>query len=709
MRDGVTQVLDVPIPVVKPGMALVRTAASLVSAGTERMLVDFAEKNLLAKAQSRPDLVRQVLDKARREGLISSVESAFNRLDQPMALGYSSAGTIVELGEGVTGFKVGDRVACGGGGHAVHAEYAVVPQNLMAHLPDNVGFEEAAFTTLGAIALHGFRLGQPQVGENVGIIGLGLLGLLATGIASAAGCRVMGIDLDPRRVDLAQKMGARAFLHEGAAQAVLQATGGTGCDLIIICADTPSNDPIQLAGEIARDRARIVAVGAVGLEIPRKIYYEKELSVLVSRSYGPGRYDAKYEEGGQDYPIGFVRWTEGRNFQSFLNLLGERRMDLAPLITHRFPIEEAASAYRLITGKTGEPFLGVLLTYPRAEEGHASRVTLRSLPVRPVEGELRLGVLGAGNYAQATFLPVVKKASGVTPAVIVSATGLTARYAADKYGFAAVSTHETEVFEDEGIRLVAILTRHNEHAHQVCAALQAHKMVYCEKPLALNPDELAEIRSTLEAHPESLLMVGFNRRFAPLAIRMKTAIAGSGEPLAMTFTVNAGYLPASHWTQDPQIGGGRLVGEGCHFIDLMTWLNGSQPVEVTARALPDCRKYHQDNLSLLISFANGSIGTLNYLANGDKSYPKERLEVFSGGQIAVLNDFRSLELVRNGRRKVEKSSRQDKGHSAAWNAFVETARSGGTPPIPYEDLFMVTQTTFAALESLRSGRAVKIE
>lgn len=708
MRNGVTEIVDVPVPAVKPGMALIRTSASLVSAGTERMLVDFAEKSLLGKAQSRPDLVRQVIDKAKREGIIPTIEAAFSRLDQPMVLGYSSAGTIMEVGPGLSGFKAGDRVACGGGGHAVHAEYAVVPQNLMAHIPDTVVFESAAFTTLGAIAMHGFRLGQPQVGEQVGIVGLGLLGLLAVGIARAAGCRVFGVDLDPRRVELARNMGAEAVVRDGAEQAVLQATHGMGCDLVLICADTKSDDPINLAGAIARDRARIVAVGAVGLNIPRKIYYEKELSVLVSRSYGPGRYDVAYEEEGRDYPAGFVRWTEGRNLQSFVDLLGEGRLNLSPLITHRFKIDDAPAAYDLITGKTKEPFLGVLLTYPEADKDLYRKVTLKELPVQPTVGELRLGVLGAGNYAQATFLPIVKRVGGITPAVIVSATGITARHAADKFEYAAASTEETDVLQDPAVNLVAILTRHNEHARQVCAALQAHKHIYCEKPLALNPSELAEIREATDANPGSLLMVGFNRRFAPLAIKMKEELIAGNEPLAMQYTVNAGYLPLNHWTHDPAVGGGRLIGEGCHFIDLMTWLTGSQPVQVTARALPDAGKYLQDNLVLMITFADGSVGTLHYLANGDKSYPKERVEVFSAGKVVLLEDFRTLEVVNKGTFKVVRSSQQDKGHAGAWRAFLTAVRSGGKPPIPYTDLWSVTQATFAAVESLRTGEQVKL-
>ena len=364
MRDGESRVVDVPVPTPQPGMILIKTAASLVSAGTERMVVEFAEKSLLGKVRSRPDLAKQVIDKARREGLLSTVEAAFNRLDQPMALGYSSAGTIIGIGEGVEGFQVGQRVACAGGGYAVHAEYAVVPANLAAPLPDNVDFESGAFGTLGSIALHGFRLGQPQVGETVAVIGLGLLGLISVGLAKAAGCRVFGVDLDPKRVELARQMGAEAVARPEAEGAAMAFTEGFGADVVLICADTTSNDPVELAGAIARDRGKVVAAGAVGLDLPRKVYFYKELDFIVSRSYGPGRYDPSYEEGGHDYPIGFIRWTAGRNLGAFVNLIGDGLLDITPLISHRFPIEDGARAYQMITGKTGEPFLGVLLTYP---------------------------------------------------------------------------------------------------------------------------------------------------------------------------------------------------------------------------------------------------------------------------------------------------------------------------------------------------------
>jgi predicted dehydrogenase/threonine dehydrogenase-like Zn-dependent dehydrogenase len=702
MRDGKTSVADVPVPVVRPGTALVQTAASLVSAGTERMVVEFAGKSLIGKAQARPDLVRQVIDKARREGILPTLQAAFNRLDQPMVLGYSSAGTIIEVGNGLTGFSAGDRVACAGGSFAVHAAYNVVPQNLLVKLPPEVDFEAAAFTTLGAIALHGFRLGQPQLGEKVAIIGLGLLGLLAVGIAQAAGCSVFGVDLAPERVRLAEQAGAHAVLRPEAEQAGRSFTQGRGFDLVMICADTSSDDPVELAGVLGRDRGRVVAVGAVGLDIPRKIYYEKELTFQVSRSYGPGRYDPSYEEQGHDYPYGFVRWTEGRNLETFVELLASQKLNLKPFITHRFPIEQAPEAYELITGKRNEPFLGVLLTYPQTQEVKLERkIEARPGSTRPVTGDLVLGVLGAGNYANATFLPAVQKVGGVVMAGVASASGVSARHAMQQFGFRYASSAEQELLEDKDINLIAVLTRHHLHARQVIEALKAGKHVYCEKPLAIHPEELDEIMRLLETPGLPLLTVGFNRRFAPDSIKLKEFLEGTGEPLVANYRINAGYLPATHWTQDPEQGGGRIIGECCHFFDLLTFLVGQLPTQISAVAMPDQGRYHQDNVVLTLRFPEGSIGTITYLANGDKSVPKEKLEVFCAGRVAILDDFRSLETIKDGRRQVSRDPNgQDKGHRNAWKTFLEAVKIGGPPPIPYDMLADITRATFQAVDEL---------
>jgi len=706
MRDGKTTVELVPVPQPKPKTALVQTAVSLVSAGTERMLVDFAEKNLLGKAQSRPDLVMQVLDKARREGIIPTIEAAFNRLDQPMPLGYSSAGTIIALGEGLNGFQVGDRVACAGSGYAVHAEYAVVPQNLLAHVPDHVSFEEAAFATLGTIAMHGFRLAQPQIGERVAVIGLGLVGLLAVNIAHAAGTQVYGIDLAQDRIELGRRLGATCSTPAEAEAGALAFTNGQGFDIVLICADTKSNDPIELAGRMARDRARVVAVGAVGLNIPRTLYYNKELNFIVSRSYGPGRYDDKYEARGLDYPIGQVRWTEGRNLQSFIDLLANRQINISPLISHRFTIDQAPQAYDLITGKQKKPFLGVLLTYPQQPaSSHISQVevipTLQ--PGSAINGALRLGVIGAGNYAQAVFLPNVKKVGGVDRQTIVSATGVTASHAAKRHHFQFASSSETDVLNNSAINLVAILTRHDQHARQVMAAMQNGKHVFCEKPLAINLDELQQVAEVVKTSTFKL-MVGFNRRFAPMSRQLHQFLQPRTEPLYAHYRVNAGYLPLNHWLHEPAQGGGRIIGEGCHFVDFLTFLVGASPVSVSAQSLPDQGKYHQDNVEIQLRFPDGSLGVVTYLANGDKTVAKERIEVFCGGKVAVLNDFRNLTLTNNGKSsKINSLWSQDKGHVNAWQSFLESIKTNASSPIPFQEIWGVTAASFAAVEALSSG------
>ncbi len=710
MNDGKTVVEEVPVPVTRRGTALVRTSASLVSAGTERMLVDFAEKNLIGKAAARPDLVRQVISKAEREGLLPTLEAAFNKLDQPMPLGYSSAGTIVEVGAGMGEFKPGDRVACAGGGYAVHAEYDLVPLNLLAKIPDSVDFESAAFTTLGAIAMHGFRLSRPQIGESVCIIGLGLLGLLAAQIARAAGCAVFGVDLSADRVKLAQDLGFSAALTENCLDLVSGMTDGRGFDHVLICADTSSDETILLAGQVARDRGSVVAVGAVGLDIPRKIYYEKEINFIVSRSYGPGRYDPQYEENGLDYPPGYVRWTEGRNLQSFVDLLANGKVDVKPLISHRFSIDEAPKAYELITGRSKEPFLGVLLTYPNSPDAEPVQRKVQNTAIgREATPDIRVGVLGAGNYAQAVFLPILRKTGGAELSGIVTASGLSAQQAARKFGFHFAATAEEEVLSNPDINSVVILTRHQHHARQVIAALKNGKSVYCEKPLALTPEELNEINVLLKEENTPLLTVGYNRRFAPMVSHLAGFISNRSEPLFMHYRVNAGFLPLTHWLHDIEQGGGRIIGEGCHFIDLLTFLTGELPLSINAVGLPDHNKYNSDNVQLTLHYPDGSLGTITYLANGNKNHAKERLEVFSGGRIAILNDFRSLELVTETHKSNSRSVlRQDKGHAAAWKAFLDAIKTGSPPPIPYNQLLSTSRASFAAVEALRSGSQIDL-
>lgn len=707
IKTGKSTIEDVPVPTPREGQALVKVETSLVSAGTERMVVEFAEKSLVGKARSRPDLVKQVIDKARREGLVNTAQAAFNRLDQPMALGYSSAGTIVALGKGMSGFKVGQRVACAGGGFATHAEYNVVPRNLLTPLPKNVDFESAAFTTLGAIALHGFRLAEPQIGENVAIIGMGLLGLLAAQIATAAGCNVLGIDIDPARLALASSLGLQSAPRQQAIDSAQAFTSNRGFDVILICADTASNDPIELAGVIARDRARVVATGAVGLTIPRKIYYEKEISFINSRSYGPGRYDINYEEQGSDYPLGYIRWTEGRNFEAVVDLMSKGKLKVQPLITHRFPIEQGIKAYEVITGKKNEKFLGVVLTYPATADDRPQTIQLLSAVHRQPSAVVKLGVLGAGLFANAALLPAIKKAGDIQLVGIASAGGLHAQHSGKKFGFQYATSSDDEIINDPNINTVAILTRHDLHSDLVIKALKAGKHVFVEKPLAINSAQLVAISKQLKANSQSLLTVGFNRRFAPFAQQLHTSLSTLHEPKHIHYRVNAGPIPLNHWTQDPEIGGGRIIGEGCHFIDFITFLVGEAPISVNAIALPDGGKYREDNVSMTFTFPDGSIGIVDYLANGDKSFPKERVEVFCGGQVSVLDDFVALQTIRDGR-KTEAKGAQDKGHVAEWKAFAKSIYEGGMPPIPYEQLIGVTKSTFAAVEALRTGSMVSI-
>lgn len=707
IKDGKTIIEEVPIPTPREGQALVKIFASLVSAGTERMVVEFAEKSYLGKARSRPDLVKQTLDKAKREGIMPTVQAVFNRLDQPMGLGYSTAGVIVALGKNMQGFKVGQRVACAGGGYATHAEYNVVPRNLLMPLPKNVDFESAAFTTLGAISLHGFRLAEPQLGENVAVIGLGLLGLLTIQLAAAAGCHVLGIDIDPKRVRLASSLNVEAVSRPQAESAAVAFTQNRGFDSIIICADTSSNDPVELAGVIARDRAKVVATGAVGLNFPRKIYYEKEISFINSRSYGPGRYDLNYEENGQDYPIGYVRWTEGRNFQAVVDLMASGKLKVESLISHRFDINEGVKAYEVITGKKKEPFLGVLLTYPERKVKEERKVEFSSILHRP-SSIVKLGVLGAGLFANSTLLPILKNNKDFELVGIASSGGLHAQHSGKKFGFQYATSSEDEIINDPKINSVAILTRHDTHADLVVKALKAGKHVFVEKPLAINSIQLSAISKVLKAEGCPLIAVGFNRRFAPLIQSLQSQLSNLQEPKHLHYRVNAGFIPANHWTQDEAIGGGRIIGEACHFIDLITFLVGALPVKVSAYALPNNGKYKEDNVSMTFTFADGSIGVVDYLANGDKSMPKERLEVFCGGLVAVLDDYVSLTTVKDGRKKVE-SGAQDKGWRAEMAAFAEAVRAGKAAPIPYEQILAVTKSTFAAVESIRSGSPVEIK
>ncbi len=695
-RSGVLKVDDVPETICRSGGILVGNVASLVSAGTEKMTVDLAQKSLVGKAAERPDLVRQVIGKLRKDGLMATLRTVKAKLETPVALGYSCAGVVREVGRGADEFQVGDRVACAGMNYASHAETVFVPKNLAVKIPDGVSFDEAAFVTLGAIALQGVRTAEVKLGDAVAVIGLGLLGQLTVQILKAAGCRVIGIDLEASKVELAREFGCDAGILRGndVELAVRQFTDNFGVDAVIVTAAADTNDPIELAGVIARDRAVVSMVGAVRMDIPRKVYYEKELQLRLSRSYGPGRYDAEYEERGKDYPIGYVRWTERRNMQEFLRLVATKAVKLERLITHRIPIEQAEQAYDIITGKTQQNYLGILLTYDKAASQSENVIALRS--TRKAD-EVQLGMIGAGNFAKSVLLPRLAKLGGVNLVGLATTTGRTAKAVGEQFGFEFCSTDYHELLRREDINTVLIATRHDTHAAMAAEAIRAGKTVFVEKPLATTEEGLAELAAAVE-QDKGQVLVGFNRRFSSLAVEMKQFFQDAGS-LAITYRVNAGEIPKESWIQQDE-GGGRIIGEVCHFVDLMQFLTAAEPAEVFAYR----SAAGTDTLSIVVKFSDGSVGNINYFANGDRALPKERVEVFGGGRAAVLDDFRQLELWRDGKRKTSKRLSQDKGFDQELAAFVAAARDGNEMPIAWRSLVLTTLATLRIEDSLRSGK-----
>jgi predicted dehydrogenase/threonine dehydrogenase-like Zn-dependent dehydrogenase len=715
-KDGSIRIVDVPAPVVESGFVLVRVAASVVSAGTERAAVEFGRQSLLRKARAKPHLVRQVLEKVARDGVVAATQTVLSRLDGVNILGYSCAGSVVEVGAQVTDIAPGDLVACAGAGHASHSEYVTVPRNLIAKIPagDTTLLEGAAFTTLGSIALHGVRLGDARLGELVALIGLGLLGHLTLQVLKAAGCTVVGFDVDPRRVELAQQCGIDAAFPERSAfvAACLQRTAGRGADVTLVTAATPANEPIELAGEVTREKGKVVAVGEVGLAVPRRTFYGKEIELVVSRSYGPGRYDQEYEERGHDYPYGYVRWTEQRNMQAFVDLLARRAVQVQPLITHRFSIADAAAAYELIAGKTSEPYLGVVLRYEEGEPP-ARRLEMRPLRAAPPgarAGRIGLGVVGAGAFLDGVLLPAFKKAEGADFVAVANRSGVSARAVARRFGFGSLATDAREVFANDEVDLVVIGTPHHLHAEQAAAALHAGKHVFVEKPLCLTRADLAVVVAALEASPGRRLMVGFNRRFAPLALQAAAALRGRSEPLVVHYRVNAGYIPLDHWIQDAAVGGGRLLGEGCHFLDFMIWLTGAQVKDVMAWAMDDAGRYRGDNFVVQLRFVDGSLGTLTYVANGARRPGKERVEAYCQGHSIVLDDFRRLEITRPGRWRPEtaRAWRADKGHAAECRFLIDGLRGGAAPAPATAEMLHSTLVTLTAHESLRRREPIPI-
>lgn len=706
IRSGNLTVEQIPAPAVSAGEVLIANQSSLVSAGTEKMVMDLAKKSLLGKARERPDQVRRVLEKIRNEGLLNTLQQVRQKLEEPMTMGYSSAGIVLACGKGVQNFKPGDRVASNG----PHAEIVSVAKNLCAHVADNVPFEHACFAVLGSIAMQGVRLTRCELGETVFVIGLGLVGQLTVAIAKAAGLVVIGTDLDASKCALAKQMGAD-FAEPGLGPSNVQkVTAGLGADAVIITASTKSNAPIEIAANAVRQKGRVVLVGVVGLEIDRRPFYFKEAEFVVSCSYGPGRYDPEYEEHGHDYPAAYVRWTQQRNIQSVLDLMHRGQLRVEPLISHRFSIETASDAYEMIN-KGSQPFLGVVLQYPgvsasdidTADRGPRS-ITLRARPGEA--GKIRFGVLGAGNFARMVMLPAINKCGLFTPAVICSGKGVTAQHAGTTSGFESAVTDENLVFGDKSINTIFSLTRHDQHARHVIAAIQHGKNIFVEKPLCLTLEELQQIEAALDAAGDRApaVMVGFNRRFSPAAVKLRAFFSRIDTPLTIAIRFNAGDLPVDHWTQNDDVGGGRIIGEACHAIDLATYLAGSVPIRVFAEsvAVKNPQQISDDQCFITLRHANGSVSSIGYFAGGDKSFPKERIEIFGGGQVGVIDDFKSLQTCRNGKSKTE-SFAQDKGHSAEVTAFAAAIAAGAESPIPWEQIVATTVASISAVRSLREG------
>ena len=706
LKTGEMSLTSVPCPSVGRGQVLIQTTRSLISAGTERMLVEFSKGNLLQKAASQPERVKQVLDKIKTDGLLPTLEAVFRKLDEPMPLGYCNAGVVIAVGDGVTDLVPGDRVANNG----PHAEMVCVPKNLVAKIPDGVSDEAAAFTVLGSVALQGLRLAAPTLGERFVVFGMGLLGLMTVQFLRANGCEVMAVDINPGRLELAKAFGARTVdLSTGGdlVAAVQVWTGGVGADGVLITASAKTDDIMHQAAEASRKRGRIVLVGVVGLNLRRDDFYKKELSFQVSCSYGPGRYDEEYEQHGRDYPLPYVRWTEGRNFAAVLSAMASGALDVEPLVTHRFPLCEALAAYDKI--QHDPTALGVVLEYPETANT-AKSVRMGATPGKPAHrhtgtGKAVVGVIGAGNYAKATLLPALGK-TGARIAYVADLNPVAAQDAARKFNAGTSTTDYRTILDDPEVQAVFILVRHHLHARFVCEALEAGKHVFVEKPLALNAEQLAKVEKTAAQYPDRMVMVGFNRRFSPHVTQMKNLLVGRSEPLTMTMTVNAGAIPPEHWTQNPEIGGGRIIGEGCHFIDLLSFLAASPVVHVSAMKVGEGSMVREDKIAMLLGFADGSIGTTNYFANGSKSFPKETLEVFSDGRVLRMENFRQTRAYGFKGFKSFKTWRQDKGHAEEIAQFIERVKSGGAALITFNEIKNATMTSIAAVESAKTLKII---
>jgi predicted dehydrogenase/threonine dehydrogenase-like Zn-dependent dehydrogenase len=698
LKSGETILEKVPVPEVRRGCVLIKTHRSLVSLGTERMLVEFGKANFLDKARQQPEKVKQVLNKVKTDGLKPTLEAVFRKLGEPLPLGYCNAGEIISVGEGVTEFKIGDRVVSNG--H--HAEVVCIPKNLVAKMPENVSYEEASFTVIGAIGLQGIRLINPTFGETIVVVGLGLIGLIAAQLLAANGCEVIGFDFDDKKVDLAKSWGIKAFnaANNDPVSIVQELTNQTGADGVIITASTKSNDVISQAAKMSRKRGRIVLVGVIGLDIQRSDFYEKELSFQVSCSYGPGRYDDGYEQKGNDYPIGFVRWTEKRNFEAILNALSKQKLQVQSLITEVVAFEDYLQIYGDMKNSRS---IASILKYNGQVDTSATKVAIHPKQYQGQKGII--GIIGAGNFTSAMIVPTLAKLKSNIK-YIASSKGLSGTTLAKKYKIAYSTTNYQDILKDDEVDTVFITTRHNAHAQQVLESLKANKHVFVEKPLALTSQELDAIE-TLYRTSDKILMVGFNRRFSPFIKKAKELIGSSNAPINVIATMNAGTIPAEHWTQDMTVGGGRIIGEACHYIDLITYLTGSSIMAVCMSALGANPMDNTDNAIITLKYENGSQAVINYFANGSKAYSKERVEIHAQEKTLVMDNFRSLEGF--GYKNFSSMSKsQDKGHEMQFETFMNAIKNGGRELISFADLVNTTRASFAAIESLKTGQWVKI-
>ena len=707
MHGGEVVVHEVPNPICGAREVLIATQASLVSAGTERTVLDLARRSLLSKARERPDHVRRVLRKAQEEGLIEAFRQVRTKLTEPMAIGYSAAGVVLETGRDVRRFRVGDAVAAAG----AHAEIMVVPQNLVARVAPGVAFTDAAYAVVGSIALHGIRLAQVGLGDRVAVLGLGLVGQLAVRLLHRSGCLVFGTDPSAAREALAQDAGARVASEADLPGLVREATDGRGVDAVLIAAATPSNGPLELAAALARKKGRVVAVGTVGLNVPRAEFYEKELELVVSSSYGPGRHDRDYEQRGQDYPAAYVRWTSQRNIEAVLEQIASRALDVARLTTHSFAVADAARAYDLL-GSADSSALGIVLTYPEAPVAlrPSPSVDLRPPAKSGAKSALGIGLIGTGNFASLVLLPRLASAGNLRLRSLASAAGVTAVARGERFGFERAAGSAEEVIADGDVDTIFIATRHDRHTEQALAALRQGKATFVEKPLAIDSEALRVFEAgLLELGSRApLWMVDFNRRFSPAARAVSAFFGAISGPRTLQYRFNAGMVPADHWTQDPGVGGGRLVGEACHALDLTSFLLGSQITRVFAECVTRAGGIAEDESVVVLRLENGSVATLTYSAGGDRGLPKERIEVLGGGRMAVIDDFDRVTLSSDGRARTSRTGTREKGHAEAVDAFLDAVRAGGPPPIPYESLLNVSWATLAMVESLRTGLPVEV-